>query len=120
MKHFPKLLVAAATLAALTQAVTAETTAYSGAVASTDFFRFIEEHSGDAVKLAAEGDIPADQIEKTDDAVFFWQASIQVGVEPAALIQDAKIALNGCYRIRLADARAGVTQYFLDNSEDCQ
>jgi hypothetical protein len=119
MSHLSKLLGAAALLAACATAVTAETNAYSGAVATTDFFRFIEEHSGAAVTLAAEGDIPADQIEKTDDAVFFWQANVQVGVAPVAL-QNDKIALKGCYRIRLADARQGVTAYFLDDSSDCE
>jgi hypothetical protein len=119
MRHFFKLLVGAAALAALTQAVTAETNAYTGAVATSDFFRFIEEHSGDVVRLAAEGDVPADQIEKTDDVVFFWKANVQIGVGPDAL-QNEKIALNGCYRIRLADTRAGMTAYLLDNSSDCE
>jgi hypothetical protein len=119
MTHFFKLLILAAAVIALNNAVTAETTTYKGEVVSNDFFRFIEEHSGDAVKLAAEGAVPADQIEKTDEAVFFWQANVQVGVEPAAF-QDEKIALNGCYRIRLADARVGVTAYFLDLSSDCE
>jgi hypothetical protein len=119
MTHFFKLLILAAAVIALNKAVTAETTAYKGEVVSSDFFRFIEQHSGDAVKLAAEGPVPADQIEKTDDAVFFWQSNVQVGVEPGAF-QDEKIALNGCYRIRLADARAGVTAYFLDLSSDCE
>jgi hypothetical protein len=119
MRHFSRLLATAAMVAGLATAVLAETNAYSGAVASTDFFRFIEEHSGDAVKLAAEGDVPADQMEKTDAAVFFWQANVQVGVAPAAL-QNEKIALNGCYRIRLDEARQGVTAYFLDDSSDCE
>ena len=120
MKHFSTPLVVAAALAGLIQTATAETNAYTGPVATSDFFRFIEEHSGDAVRLVAEGDIPADQIEKTDDAVFFWQANVQVGVEPNALQPGEKIALNGCYRIRLADARQGVMAYFLDNSSDCE
>jgi hypothetical protein len=51
--------------------------------------------------------------------VFFWQANVQVGVAPAAL-QNEKIALNGCYRIRLDEARQGVTAYFLDDSSDCE
>jgi hypothetical protein len=119
MSRFSKLLAATALLATCATAVTAETNAYSGAVASTEFFRFIEEHSGGAVTLAAEGDMPADQMEKTDDAVFFWQANVQIGVAPMAL-QNEKIALNGCYRIRLADARQGVTAYFLDDSSDCE
>ena len=120
MKHFSTSLVVAAALAALAGAATAETNGYTGPVATGDFFRFIEEHSGDAVRLAAEGDIPADQIEKTDEAVFFWESNIYVGVEPVALQSDEKIALNGCYRIRLADARAGVIAFFLDNSSDCE
>jgi hypothetical protein len=120
MTHFSRLLAVAASIAALTQSVTAETNAYSGRVATGDFFRFIEEHSGDAVRLTAEGDIPEDQIEKTDDAVFFWQANVQIGVEPNALLRDETIALDGCYRIRLADARVGVTAYFLDHSSDCE
>jgi hypothetical protein len=119
VKHLSKLLIVLAMPVVMTQAVTAETNAYSGAVVSADFFAFIAEHSGDAVKLAAEGDVPADQLEKTEEAVFFWQANVQVGVEPDAL-QNEKIALNGCYRIRLADARAGVTAYFLDSSTDCE
>jgi hypothetical protein len=119
MRLLTRLLVVAAMQAALTQAVVAETSAYTGGVATTDFFRFIEENSGAAVRLAAEGDLPADQIEKTDDAVFFWQSNVQVGVEPGAL-QNERIALNGCYRIRLADARVGVTAYFLDTSSDCE
>lgn len=119
MKHISKLLIVLALPAAMATAVTAETNAYSGAVGSADFYQFIAEHSGAAVKLAAEGDMPADQIEKTDEAVFFWQESVQIGVEPDAL-QNDKIALNGCYRIRLADARAGVTAYFLDSSTDCE
>ncbi len=119
MMHSFKLLILAASIAALTQVAAAETSNYSGGVASDEFFRFVEEHSGDAVLLAAEGDIPADQIEKTDDAVFFWQRNVQVGVEPAAL-QNDKIGLNGCYRIQLNDARQGVTSYFLDISSDCE
>jgi hypothetical protein len=119
MRHISKLLAATALVAAGATAFAAETNSYSGAVVSTDFFRFIEEHSGAAVRLAAEGDVPADQMEKTDDALFFWQANVQVGVAPVAL-QNEKIALNGCYRIRLADARQGVTAYFLDDSSDCE
>jgi hypothetical protein len=119
MTTFFRLLVLAAAVIALNKAVIAETTSYSGEVVSNDFFQFIAEHSGDAVKLAAEGPVPADQIEKTDDAVFFWTSNVQVGVEPTAL-DGEKIALNGCYRIRLADARAGVTAYFLDASTDCE
>lgn len=120
MTHLSRLLAVAASIAVLTQSVTAETNAYSGPVASSDFFRFIAEHSGDAVRLAAEGDIPADQIEKTEDAVFFWQSNVQIGVEANALLQDETIALDGCYRIRLADARVGVVAYFLDTSNDCE
>jgi hypothetical protein len=119
MKHSLTLLALAGVVAALSNAATAGTSDYSGGVASDDFVRFIEEHSGDAVRLAAEGDLPADQIEKTDDAVFFWQQNVQIGVAPNALRND-KIAINGCYRIRLADARVGVTAYFLDNSSDCE
>jgi hypothetical protein len=119
MRHFSKLLVVAAALAAPTQAVTAESNAYSGPVATSDFFLFIEEHSGDVVRLAAEGEIPADQIERGDDVVFFWKANVHVGVEPGAL-QNEKIALKGCYRIRLADARAGMTAYLLNSSSDCE
>ena len=118
MRHVFKLLAATA-VAAFAGTAGAETNDYSGAVATTDFFRFIEQHSGDAVRLTAEGDVPADQMEKTDDAVFFWTVNVQVGVAPAAL-QNDKIALNGCYRIRMADARQGVTAYFLDSSSDCQ
>jgi hypothetical protein len=119
MRNFSRLLAATAMVAAVAGAAMAETNAFSGAVASNDFYRFIEEHSGAAVRLAAAGDVPADQMEKTDDAVFFWQANVQVGVAPGAL-QDDKIALDGCYRIRLADARQGVTAYFLDSSSDCE
>jgi hypothetical protein len=119
MRHSFKLLAGAAMLAALTQVAMAETNAYSGAVASAEFFQFIEQHSGDVVKLDAQGDVPADQIEKTDDVVFFWQSNVQVGVL-ADLVQDQKVALSGCYRIRLADARAGMTAYLLDLSEDCE
>jgi hypothetical protein len=120
MTHLSRLLVVAASMAVLTQSVTAESNAYSGPVLANDFFLFIEEHSGDAVRLTAEGDIPADQLEKTDDAVFFWRANVQIGVQPNALLQDETIALNGCYRIRLADARAGLMAYFLDSSSDCE
>jgi hypothetical protein len=119
MTIFVRLLIVAAAVIALNKTVTAETTTFSGEPVSTDFFRFIEEHSGDAVKLAAQGAVPADQMEKTDEAVFFWQTNVQVGVEPTAL-EGEKLALNGCYRIRLADARAGVTAYFLDASTDCE
>jgi hypothetical protein len=119
MRHFSRTLAVAVTVAGLAGAALAETNAYSGAVASTDFFRFVEAHSGDAVKLSAAGDVPADQMEKTDDAVFFWQSNIHVGVGSSAL-QNDKIALDGCYRIRLADAQQGVTAYFLDSSTDCE
>jgi hypothetical protein len=119
MKHFLRLLALAGVAGALSNAATAETNNYSGAVASDEFFRFIEEHSGDAVRLAAVGGLPADQIEKTDDAVFFWQQNVQIGIEPNALKND-KIAIDGCYRIRLADARQGLSAYFLDNSSDCE
>lgn len=97
----------------------AETQAYSGAVAAEDFFRFIEEHSGDAVRLTAEGEVPADRLERTEDAVFFWYANVQVGIEPSAL-QDDKLAIDGCYRVRLAEMRQGVTAYYLDPSADCE
>jgi hypothetical protein len=119
MKHFSKLMVLAAMQCALAQGAAAETRAYSGTVATGDFFRFIEEHSGDAVRVAAEGALPAEQMEKTDDGVFFWQTNVQVGIEPGAY-QDDKIAINGCYRVRLADMRQGVTAYFLDPSDDCE
>jgi hypothetical protein len=119
MRHFSRTLAMAVMVAGLAGAALAETNAYSGAVTSNDFFRFIEEHSGDAVKLSAGGDVPADQMEKTDDAVFFWQSNVHVGVGSSAL-QNDKIALDGCYRIRLADAQQGVTAYFLDNSTDCE
>lgn len=119
MKHFSKLVVLAAMHCALTQAATAETRAYSGDVATGDFFRFVEEHSGDAVRVAAEGALPAEQVEKTDDGVFFWQSNVQVGIDAGAY-QDDKIAIDGCYRVRLADMRQGVTAYFLDPSDDCE
>ena len=119
MKHFSRLLVGAAMLTACAYGAIAETNAYSGTVGSTEFFHFIEEHSGDVVRLTAEGDIPADQLEKTEDMVFFGQSNIQVGVEPTA-VQDQKVALNGCFRIRLAEAHAGMTAYLLDNSTDCE
>ena len=119
MKHVSRWLAVLAMPVMMSQAVTAETNAYSGAVVSNDFFQFIAEHSGDAVKLAAEGDVPADQMEKSEEAVFFWKENVQVGVQVDAL-QNDKIALNGCYRIRLDDARAGVTAYFLDPSTDCE
>ena len=119
MRHLFTTLAATAMAAAFPGAVVAETNDYSGQVATTEFFAFIAEHSGDAVRLTAEGSVPADQMEKTDDAVFFWTSNVQIGVAPNAM-QNDKIALSGCYRIRLADARQGVTAYFLDNSADCQ
>jgi hypothetical protein len=119
MKLFSKLIVLAVLHGALAQAASAETLAYSGAVATEDFFRFIEQHSGDAVRVEAEGVLPAEQVEKDDDGVFFWQSNVQVGVEPSAF-QNDKIAINGCYRVRLAEQRQGVTAYFLDPSEDCE
>jgi hypothetical protein len=119
MRHFFTTLAATAMAAALAGAAVAETNDYSGALATSDFFAFIEQHSGDAVRLTAEGNVPADQMEKTDEGVFFWTANVQVGVAPDAL-QNDKIALNGCYRIRMGDARQGVTAYFLDSSADCQ
>ena len=119
MRHLFTTLAATAMAAAFGGAVVAETNDYSGQVATTEFFAFITQHSGDAVRLTAEGSVPADQMEKTDDAVFFWTSNVQIGVAPNAM-QNDKIALSGCYRIRLADARQGVTAYFLDNSADCQ
>jgi len=104
--------------AALAQTAAAESLAYSGAVGADDFYRFIEQHSGDAVRLAAEGEVPADRMERTEDGVFFWYSNVQVGVEPAAF-QNDKIAINGCYRVRLAEVRQGVTAYYLDPSSDC-
>jgi hypothetical protein len=118
MRHCARLIGLIALQAVLAQGVAAETVAYNGKVSEETFFRFIEEHSGDAVKLSAEGQLPEDQMEKTEEGVFFWLSNVQVGVEPAAF-QGDKIAINGCYRVRLAEVRQGVTAYYLDPSSDC-